>query len=648
MRHLSSAELQDSSPERSMTAAVASPVDASPLNALDSDLPTPGAELRRDHIENDLSFNYLKTLEGKKEKDLRILIDHIKDVAIGRSGSDGYDPDRTTQEQRIQLKVSQLHHSEQRMSRATLMRKVRAYRHQGTSGLVDRRATRTYRTLPRVDDRVREAISDAVIEYSTGPTRTRSFLIHKAKANLYKTYGINMPTLPSEASLYRAVNKEMMNYNIALSAKTRVSQSKVPNRTLASYSVKSPGGETQIDSTPLDVLVKGAEKDTYVRPILTILVDRATRSILAYTFRLDGAKAIDHIALLAQSLIPVSERPDRADWRERVARENPTLTWLSDAERAQHQAERAYIAPRRIMMDNGKDFVSLAFLSATEKLGIDVTFSAPHTPTDKPVVERTFGSINTLFTQYLPAYVGRSPEHRGIVNEKEALSIQAVAELFDDWVNRDWQNRKHSGLRSEVTSETFSPNEMHARLAGSVSEVFRPLTRGDYINLLPVEHRLITKTGVQNGNRHYDSVELHPYRNTRTDDVAHGRKWTIAVDPYDELVIWVKAPDNTWIECHTRDRKGALTPNFEAGALTTDRTTLAAEHGIGAHALPYAMTPEWTDEDDPADPTEVATEHESVHPEKGADAAEETDIDDTQTNTNHTSSYGHFNADEED
>lgn len=629
-----------------MTTAVAPRIDTSLLDEMDSDLPMPGSELRRDHIENDLSFDYLKTLEGKKEKDLRILIGHITDVAIGRPGSDGYDPTRTTQEQRVQLKVHQLHHSQERMSRATLMRKVRAYREQGISGLVDRRATRTYRTLPRVDDRVCEAIRDVVIEYSTGPTRTRSFLILKAKANLYKTYGINMPELPSEASLYRAVNKEMTNFNIALSAKTRVSNSKVPNRTLATYSVKGPGGETQIDSTPLDVLVKGAKKNTYVRPILTILVDRATRSILAYTFRLDGAKAIDHIALLAQSLIPVSERPDRADWRERVARENPTLALLADAERAQYQAERGYIAPRRIMMDNGKDFVSLAFLSATEKLGIDVTFSAPHTPTDKPVVERTFGSINTLFTQYLPAYVGRSPEHRGIVNEKEALSIQAVAELFDDWVNRDWQNRKHSGLRSEVTGETFTPNEMHSRLAGSVSEVFRPLTRGDYINLLPVEHRLITKTGVQNGNRHYDSVELHPYRNTRTDDVAHGRKWTVAVDPYDELVVWVKAPDNTWIECHTRDRKDALTPHFDTEALTTDRTTLAAEHGIGAHALPYAMTPEWTDEEDPADPTEVAIENESVKLERGADA-DETDIDDTHANTNNTSSYGNFNPDED-
>lgn len=577
-----------------MNADLATDVGAAEPHHTGSTLVQPEEERGRHRIENDQAFDHLKTLKGDKEKDFRILIGHVTDVATGRPGEDGYDPTRTTQEQRLQLKVAQLQHSQERMSRATLMRKIRAYREQGISGLVDRRCTRTYQPLTRTDPRVREAVCEVVIEYSTGATRTLSFLIVKTKASLYKTYGANMPALPSEATLYRAINKEMMTYNIARSAKTRVSNSQVPNRTLATYSVKSPGGETQIDSTPLDVLVKGAN-GKLVRPTLTILIDRATRSILAYTFRLDAAKAIDHIALLAQSLVPVEERPDRADWRERVARENPTLRFLTNAERAQHQVERAYIVPRRIMMDNGKDFVSNAFISATEKLGIDVTFSAPHSPTDKAIVERTFGSINTLFTQYLPAYVGRSPEHRGIVNTKEALSIQAVAELFDDWVARDWQNRKHKGLRSEVTGETFSPNDMHAQLASSVSEVWLPLTRADYINLLPVVHRAITKTGVQINKRSYDAVELHDYRNVETDDVAHGRKWTVAVDPYDQLIVWVKAPDNTWIECHTRDRKDAITPNFDTDALTTDRTTLAAEHGIGASALPYSMPTDWTD-----------------------------------------------------
>jgi len=33
----------------------------------------------------------------------------------------------------------------------------------------------------------------------------------------------------------------------------------------------------------------------------------------------------------------------------------------------------------------------------------------------KPVIERTLGSVSTLFAQYVAGYVGRSTEHRGKV-----------------------------------------------------------------------------------------------------------------------------------------------------------------------------------------------------------------------------------------
>ncbi|MET0799510.1 MAG: hypothetical protein ABWY21_19100, partial [Rhodococcus sp. (in: high G+C Gram-positive bacteria)] len=159
--------------------------------------------------------------------------------------------------------------------------------------------------------------------------------------------------------------------------------------------------------------------------------------------------------------------------------------------------------------------------------------------------------------------------------------------------------------------------------------------------------RLITKTGVQYKDRSYDSVDLHPFRNTKTDDVANSRKWTVAVDPYDELIVWVKAPDNTWIECHTKDRKNAITPNFDPGALTTDRTTLAAEHGIGASALPYSMPAEWLDEETEATTsTEETASQEIVGIEESADI-EAADLDETTASTTTTSTYREFNPEED-
>ena len=58
------------------------------------------------------------------------------------------------------------------------------------------------------------------------------------------------------------------------------------------------------------------------------------------------------------------------------------------------------------MIDRGKVFVSDTFTRACERLGISVQRARPRHPTDKAVVEATFGSINTLFCQHVAGYTG--------------------------------------------------------------------------------------------------------------------------------------------------------------------------------------------------------------------------------------------------
>ena len=54
---------------------------------------------------------------------------------------------------------------------------------------------------------------------------------------------------------------------------------------------------------------------------------------------------------------------------------------------------------------------------------------------DKPVVERTLGSVSTLFAQYVTGYAGRSVEHRG--KDAKAGAVWSMAELqalLDEWI----------------------------------------------------------------------------------------------------------------------------------------------------------------------------------------------------------------------
>jgi len=53
--------------------------------------------------------------------------------------------------------------------------------------------------------------------------------------------------------------------------------------------------------------------------------------------------------------------------------------------------------------------------------------------TDKPVIERTLGSVSTLFAQYVAGYVGRSIEHRGKdAGTGAAWSMAELQALLDE------------------------------------------------------------------------------------------------------------------------------------------------------------------------------------------------------------------------
>lgn len=575
-------------------------------------------------IENDLGARALETLKKPNQTAVVAFAGHIRDIIGSEShiGSENspYDPDQTTQEQRVQAKLLELRLQGTPSSRATLLRKVKAFRERNISGLVDRRSTRQYSATARIDPLVVEAMCDVLAKYHLGPTRTKSFVINKTTAALVLNPGLHQVNLPSPATLYRLVDALAgTDQDLTTSAKTRNSAANRPKRTMRTRLESIPGGETQIDSTPLDMMVKGPKGEP-VRPVLTTLIDRATRSVISYTMRLDSAKAIDHVALLSLALVPVTEQPHRAIWRDYVVRNSPGYPFLDSDTHAALEAEHPYIVPRRIIMDNGKDFTADNFLATAERFGIDVTFSAPITPTDKGIVERGFLSVNTLFTQYLDSYLGRSPEHRGKTDQTNLMSIQTVTELFADWVLDVYQNRPHSNLPDGLNPGIkLSPNEKYAQLMAHVAEVYLPLTRADYIDMLPVIYRKISNVGVQNKHRHYDNADLHPLRNKKSDNVQHGRKWEVRYDPYNQFFVWVKGPDGIYIECATRDLQDAISPRFDQliNLTDTDRTTHAFVNGIGGRISNFdlateldALTLDETD-DDIALEDDAATEAEA-------------------------------------
>jgi putative transposase len=538
---------------------------------------------------------------------------HLDEIITGINAHTGecrpeYDLARTSQNERVASKVVELANIGTPMSSRTLTRKLQKYREAGASGLLDGRSNRTIDPLAELHPVILDVLTHYIAVARDRSTGTKSRLIIDTRARMIAIRTIAakkcpnepiLPDLPSDSSMYRYIDMLTRHKHTTSSATTRRSLGNRPDRQFAKRHQSLPGGELQVDSTPIDVLIRRPNGGAPARPILTILLDVATRSIVAHSFRLTATKGVDHATLLAQALTPLQNRPDKTIYRDALRRANPTAPFLTEAHRAALATRRPFIFPRTIIMDNGSDYRSDVFMDAAKKFGVNVLFSAPYTPTSKPFVERTFGSLNTLFFQNLPGYVGRSADNRGRrVQDDQLLDIYALTELFDDFILKDWQNRPHAGLRDRIDpTAKMSPNQAFAAASEITAALVLPLTADDFIDLLPSFSRTITAIGVQVDNFVYDSDELHKYRDKPSHLPGKNRKWTVKVDPYNTFFAHVLGTDGKWIKCTLRGDVRDLSPHTEQMTLTAaeiDRNHVAAIHaaasGVPIHA-PSSMEP---------------------------------------------------------
>lgn len=265
-----------------------------------------------------------------------------------------------------------------------------------------------------------------------------------------------------------------------------------------------PGEQVQIDTTRLDVLAR-FDDGSVGRPELTIAVDVASRAILAAMLCPAGTQAIDAALVLAEMAVP---HPARPAWPDvlRFAHSTvlPAERLLSLDERLRGAAARPVVVPETVVVDRGKLFLSKAFTGACEALGISVQAAPPFAPTAKGIVERTFGSINTLFCQHLPGYTGSDVTRRGKDAAREACySVAQLQEPLDEWLVH-YHHRPHQGLRHPMLPKiALSPNHMWAALVAAAGYVPVPLTGNDYRELLPVRWQTITEHGIRLHHRTY-------------------------------------------------------------------------------------------------------------------------------------------------
>ena len=455
----------------------------------------------------------------------------------------GYDPARYSLAQREEAKAAELAAAGQKITARTVKRKRQRYESQGLAGLVDRRADRMTQASGRTDERILEALQQAVSEQSAHSTKSVSFYLWRTREILTSQYGGDTVPMPARATFYRLFERVTAGQHTTGSARTRQSLANRPDRPFRQLTAGRPGEIVEIDSTPLDVMVM-LDEGLPGRVELTGMVDLATRTITAAVLR-PTTKSVDASLLLARTVTP---EPMRPGWTEALSMARsvlPHTRLLEVDQRLQHAAALPVILPETIVCDHGKAFISQNFRSSCRMLGITVQPAHPRTPTDKPHIERTLGSVASLFAQFVSGYLGRSVEYRGRRADKEPLwPLLELQGLLDEWIVASWQNRTHDGLRDpSAPGRAFTPNEKYAALVEAAGYVPVALSADDYIELLPATWRAINAYGVKLNHRVYDSDELSPFRGQRSGMKAKHHLWEIHRDPYDVSRVWVR---NHW------------------------------------------------------------------------------------------------------
>ncbi|MEU9426265.1 transposase [Streptomyces sp. NPDC048342] len=497
----------------------------------------------------------LASLKNKQARDDALELEaHLYEATTGYRSGDPlnkqpgeprpqYHPDLLLSD-RVKAKADELGLTERR-----IWQLLEEWKEKGLWALVDRRKARLRNPLRNIDERVITAIreqgaAERLDSSSSVSTRFR----RRCQNRLDEDYGPGTVKLP-KPDTFRRVVKLLLHHSPSDPAYQRISDANQPDRTFGNVIAHRPGQVVMLDTTPLDVLAfDPAMNDTY-NVELTIALDVATRSILAWRLTPLGTKAIDIGLLLADVMTPEPMRPRWADSLRYQMLRVPYERHLSVDERLAEAAARPVIYPETLLYDHGKPYKSDVVKRACRSWRIDLQDARKLKPTDKPHVERLFGTIREQFSMHIAGYKGFNVAHRGKhVEEQARWTLDEITEFFAEYVVAVYQNQHHTGLHLHGFPDlNVSPNEAYAMALGSAGYVDCPRDPNLYYELLPIadDGRVINSYGVELNHLVYNADVLYQFR--RAKSPYENKRWPIRYDPRNLLHAYFHNPrDDRW------------------------------------------------------------------------------------------------------
>jgi len=280
------------------------------------------------------------------------------------------------------------------------------------------------------------------------------------------------------------------------------------------HGAEGPLHIVEMDHTVVDVHIVEPRNNTPIgRPVLTLMIDRATRVILGLLLSLEAPSRLSVGLCMHHGVMP------KQSWLQSLG--IPDACWPG------------FGLVHRLYTDNGQDFHALSLQRACQIYGIHIGFRPPGDPAAGGIIERAIGTFMTK-ARLLPGtsyskLLGQTPRNA----HRSGRFTLAELELYLARQVSQYHKTTHQGLG-------MAPLTAWERgwLVNGTMGAPRLPDSGDkfLLNFLPGELRTVTREGIDLFSLRYQSADLGPL-------VAPGRKRMVRFDPRNLARVFVEADD---------------------------------------------------------------------------------------------------------
>ncbi|MGN7222393.1 Mu transposase C-terminal domain-containing protein [Curtobacterium flaccumfaciens] len=425
------------------------------------------------------------------------------------------------------------------------------------------------RTAKPRRDRQPDALWDELYEYllaeASRSTRTIASLVRGFVAA--RKAARRMKDLPSERTLRNmiAALRDQNPEGLAGIAASRRSANNRPPASMRRRTTSRPGELVLFDTTKANVFIKDPRTGKKLRPEITIALDHYTRAIVGMSISV-LTSGIGVGLCLADVLRPKT-KDDLREWTlpGDALYEPPYVgvpaTW----------GHVAGFTPEAIVSDNGKPFVSAFTSNQIARLGIDFEPQRSYTPTDKPQVERAFGTIKSLFEEAMQGFSGGGVHDKGADPAGERLMSGTLLERRLRQCIDLYNNAPHRGLVLEDDPfARISPFMMWKISIERDGAIRTTSWKHDWIRFLPSKSVVIGAGGVRLNRLQYQNAPL--LDELRKDRRLGQRNLQVFYDPTDLRSVYCFDADGNAHELKWKYWREGL-PRF--GEVATNATALS-------------------------------------------------------------------------